>query len=279
MRIGILCSRIRVEEKLLFAAFEALGVTPQRIDERSIRATISDYTPPVDCVLERSISASMGYAATRLLEHAGVRVMNDSRTARLCADKTETSIALAHLPQPRTIIAMNPQAALTAIEEIGYPVILKPPVGSWGRLLARINDRHAAEAVLEHKQVLGGVGHQVIYIQEYIEKPGRDIRVFMVGGEPIAAIYRNAPHWITNTARGGEAACCPITPEIADICTDAALAIGGDILAIDLLEDPQRGLLICEVNHTMEFRNSIETTGVDIPQHIASHVLQVVPAC
>jgi [lysine-biosynthesis-protein LysW]--L-2-aminoadipate ligase len=161
-----------------------------------------------------------------------------------------------------------------AIEELGYPVVLKPVVGSWGRLLARINDRDAAEAVLEHKETLGSYQHSIFYIQEYVAKPGRDIRAFVVGDEVVGAIYRESPHWITNTARGGAASNCPLTPQIEGLCHQAAQAVGGGVLALDLLEDPQRGLLVNEVNHTMEFRNSIAPTGVDIPARVADYVLR-----
>ncbi len=281
MRIGLLCSRVRVEEKLLFAAFEALGFSPVRLDEREIVAEVGRFAPDVDIVLERSVSTSAGLLAAQLFEAAGVPVVNSYATASICSDKVRTSLALdrAGVAQPRTVIAASPEAALDAIEQIGYPAVIKPAVGSWGRLLARVNDRDAAEALIEHKSVLGGVNHHIFYVQEYIEKPMRDIRAFVVGGETICAIYRSSQHWITNTARGGAASNCPVTPEIDDICRRSAMAVSsgaGGVLAIDLLEDPQRGLVVCEVNHTMEFRNSIDTTGVNIPEHIARYVIESV---
>jgi [lysine-biosynthesis-protein LysW]--L-2-aminoadipate ligase len=201
--------------------------------------------------------------------------VNRYATAATCADKLLTTAALtaAGVPQPRAQLAFTPESALAAIEEMGYPVVLKPVMGSWGRLLARINDRDAAEAVLEHKEVLGSYQHGIFYIQEFVAKPGRDIRAFVVGDETICAIYRQSEHWITNTARGGQASNCPVTPEIDAICRRAATAVGGGVLAVDLLEDPERGLLVNEVNHTMEFRNSIHTTGVNIPAHVVSHVI------
>lgn len=273
-----MCSRVRVEEKLLIAAFESLGINPVRLDERELAPRVGDFQPSVDVLLERSISTSLGLVALQCFEAAGVPTVNTYAAASICADKIRTSLTLAQagIAQPETEIAFSPEGALAAIERIGYPAVLKPPIGSWGRLLARVNDRDAAEAVIEHKTVLGGVGHQVFYIQEYIAKPGRDIRAFVVGDETICAIYRGAPHWITNTARGGEASNCPVTSEIAEICGQTARAITngvGGVLAVDLLEDPERGFLVCEVNHTMEFRNSIDTTGVNIPQHMASYVL------
>lgn len=282
MRVAILCSRVRTEEKLLFEAFERVGTMPERVDERQIAARIGEFTPAYDVVLERSISTSAGLVALQLFEMAGIATVNTFATSSICADKIRTSLALgaAGIAQPHTEIALSEDAALEAIERIGYPAILKPPVGSWGRLLARINDRHAAEAIIEHKEVLGGVGHNIYYIQEYIDKPERDIRAFVIGTETICAIYRTSPHWITNTARGGVTSNCPITPELSEICERTARAVSGGrggILAIDLLEDPHRGLLVSEVNHTMEFRNSIAPTGIDIAAQIAQYVLQQVP--
>jgi [lysine-biosynthesis-protein LysW]--L-2-aminoadipate ligase len=279
-RVGILCSRVRVEEKLLFEAFEALGVTPARLDEREIVARVGEYAPELDVLLERSVSTSAGLYAVQLFEAAGVRTVNTYATSSTCADKIRTTVALqmAGVPQPETIIAMSPEAALEAVERIGYPAVLKPVIGSWGRLLARVNDRDAAEAVIEHKETLGGVNHHIYYVQEFIDKPGRDIRAFVVGTETICAIYRSSPHWITNTARGGAASNCPVTDEIADLCGRAARAVSGGaggLLAIDLMEAPGRGLVVCEVNHTMEFRNSIATTGVNIPERMARYVLEV----
>ena len=147
-------------------------------------------------------------------------------------------------------------------------------MGSWGRLLSKINDREAAEAILEHKEVLGSYHHSIFYIQEYIPKAGRDIRSFVVGDETICAIYRYSSHWITNTARGGKAENCPVTDELNRLSLDAAKAVGGGIVAIDLFES-DRGMLVNEVNYTMEFRNSIDTTGVNIPAKVIDYVLQV----
>jgi [lysine-biosynthesis-protein LysW]--L-2-aminoadipate ligase len=283
MRIGVLCSRVRVEEKLIFSAFEALGIEPLRLDEREIAARVGQYRPDVDVLLERSVSTVAGLVALQLFEAAGIRTINTYATSSTCADKIRTTLALARagVPQPETEVALSGEAALEATERLGYPVVLKPVMGSWGRLLARVNDRDAAEALIEHKEVLGGVNHQTFYIQEYIEKPSRDIRAFVIGDDTICAIYRSSPHWITNTARGGQASNCPVTPEIADLCRRSALAVSGGaggVLAIDLLEDRARGLLVCEVNHTMEFRNSIAPTGVDIAERIVRYALQEVPA-
>ena len=274
-RVAILASRIRVEEKHLISAFEARGVTPTLISDDELILPVDGEPLPYDVILERSVSTTRGLYALRLLEALGNLVINRYQTASTCADKLLTTVALqqAGVPQPRVEVAFTPESALKAIEQMGYPVVLKPVFGSWGRLLARINDRDAAEAVLEHKEVLGSPQHNVIYIQEYIQKPGRDIRAFVVGDECICAIYRHSEHWITNTARGGKAENCPVTPEIGELSVRAAQAVGGGVLAVDLLESPGRGFLVNEINHTMEFRNSIAPTGVDIPGRVAEYAL------
>ncbi len=277
MRIGVLCSRIRVEEKLLFEAMERRGLAFDLLDDRELVLDMGRRSLDYDVILERCINHSRALYALRILEDWGLRCVNSYRVADTCGNKLLTTSALmrAGVPSPRTLVAFTPESALRAIETLGYPVVLKPAIGSWGRLLSKINDREAAEAVLEHKQVLGTYHHSIFYIQEYIDKPQRDIRAFVVGDETIAAIYRHSDHWITNTARGGIASNCPVTPELNDLCVRAARAVGGGVLAVDVLEDAKRGLLVNEVNYTMEFRNSIGPTGVDIPGRVVDYLIEV----
>jgi [lysine-biosynthesis-protein LysW]---L-2-aminoadipate ligase len=275
MNVGVLYSRVRTEEKLLFDEFRQRGIEFGRIDDREVVFELGENVFQYDVVLERAINHSRALYGLKLLGDAGITTVNTYAVADTCGNKILTSSALARegVPSPRTLIAFTPESALRAIEEVGYPAVLKPAVGSWGRLLSLVSDRYAAEAILEHKEVLGSYHHSIFYVQEYVPKPGRDIRSFVVGGECICAIYRYSDHWITNTARGGEADNCPVTDEIAEWSTAAARAVGGGVLAVDLLES-ERGLLVNEVNYTMEFRNSIDTTGVNIPARIVDYVLQ-----
>jgi [lysine-biosynthesis-protein LysW]--L-2-aminoadipate ligase len=276
-KVGVLCSRIRTEEKLLIQELQQRGADFAIIDDRQIIFELERNGWEHDVVLERCISHSRALYALLLFRDWGTPTVNTYEVANNCGNKLLTTSALvrARIPTPRTMIAFTPESALEAIETMGYPVVLKPGVGSWGRLLSKINDREAAETVLEHKQILGSYHHSIYYIQEYIEKPGRDIRAFVVGGETICAIYRASPHWITNTARGGIATNCPVTPELNELCVTAAEAIGGGVVALDLFEDPNRGLLVNEINYTMEFRNSIDTTGVNIPAKVVDYTLSV----
>lgn len=279
MRIAMLHSRIRAEERLLLDCFDEMGVS---IDPIDLRSEVFDPSNPgkwaqYDAVLDRSMSLTHSRAAVMILEGFGVRCINPGAATEICADKLATTIALvrAGLPTPGVRVGLTADSGLEAVEQIRYPCVLKPTVGSWGRLMARVNDRDAAEAVLEHRESLGSVAQRVMYAQEYIAKPDRDIRVFVVGDEPIAAIVRTSEHWVTNTARGATAVGIPLNEEFRDLAARSAQAVGADLCAIDLLECPDRGLLVNEINHSMEFRNSIETTGVNIPMHIAEHTVQI----
>ncbi len=278
MLVGILHSLIRKDEKMIFEALRRRGVDFELIDDRKVIFDLhTNGFRRFDVVLERCINHSRALYALHILNDWGVRTVNTAEVAEVCGNKLLTSSALIRhgVPTPRVKIAFTPESALQAIEEMGYPVVLKPAIGSWGRLLSKVNDREAAEAILEHKKILGSYHHSIFYIQEYIQKPGRDIRAFVVGNETIAAIYRTSDHWITNTARGGKAEKCEVTPELNEICVAAARAVGGGVVAIDILEDPERGYLVNEVNYTMEFKNSMAPTGVDIPGKIVDFVIRV----
>lgn len=286
MKIGLLHSLIRKDEKFLIDEFNAVkGVELIMIDDREVSFNIGKDSFDFDVVVERSINHSRALHGLKLFDTAGIKTVNTYQVATVCGDKLLTSCALAehNVAQPEVRVAFTEESASKTIEEMGYPVVLKPAVGSWGRLLSKVNDREAAEAILEHKSVLGSYHHSIFYIQKYVEKariengerlPGRDIRSFVVGDKCIAAIYRTSPHWITNTARGGKATNCVVSDELNDISVRAAKAVGGGIVAIDVFET-ETGLMVNEVNYTMEYKNSISTTGVNIPQKMVEYILQV----
>ena len=285
MRVALLVTHIRAEEKLILAAFNNRDISPDIILDRELNFEITQGAEQLapsglawrdyDLIFERCVSTSRGMYALAILNSWGIRSFNTYETAATCSDKLRTSIALMKngIPQPHTRVAFTPKSAMQAIEDVKYPAVLKPVTGSWGRLLARVHNRDNAEAILEHRQTLGDYNHHTYYVQEYVDKPGRDIRAFVVGERTIAAIYRESNHWITNTARGGLATNCPVTPLLDDICVRAATAVGGGILAVDLLEDAGGDYVVNEINHTMEFRNSSKPTGVDIAQEVIDFVI------
>jgi len=266
LTLGILHTTIRADEKLIIEAAKKRGLKTRLVDIRTAIFNPATYKPDFDVALERCVSTVKGDYAIRFLESVGVPVINSSAVAAVCGDKFLTSLALqrADVPTPPFALVFGIDEARQAVRELGgFPAVIKPNLGSWGRLLAKTNDLDALEAIIEHKDVLGSPQQKAIYMQKYVEKPGRDIRVFVIGGEAICAVYRNSTHWITNTARGGHATNCPITPELRKIAKAASRAVGGGILAMDVFETSD-GLTINEINHTMEFKNSEAPTGVSI---------------
>lgn len=275
-RIGVLHSLIRPDEKMLLRELSSRrDVETVMIDVRKLHFNLGRDRFDVDVAIERCINHSRAVHAIRLFEGAGIPCVNTYCVATVCGDKLLTSAALqeAGVPQPEVRVAFTEQTALEAIEQMGYPVVLKPAVGSWGRLISKVNDRQAAESLLEHKTILGSYHHSIFYIQKYVEKPGRDIRAFVVGNECIAAVYRQSDHWITNTARGASVFNCPVTDELGDLAIRSAAAVGGGVVAVDVLESSD-GLLANEVNYTMEYKNSVSVTGVNIPGRIVDYTLQ-----
>ena len=274
MKLAILLSQVRLEEKLIFAAAERAGVELVKVfDKELILDLANPCFPEVDIVLDRSLVHSRAEYTLRFLHDLNIPTVNSYQATLTCDNKFLTSIVLAKagIPNLRTMIAYTPAAALRAIEQLGYPAVLKPPVGSWGRLLAKINDRDAAEAVLEHKEVLGSYHHSIFYVQEYVPKRLGDIRAFVVGDRVIGASHRTSSHWITNVARGAATAPCEVTPEIETLALSAARAVGGEILGVDLIETDE-GYKVIEINTGAEFKGLLEATGVDVPGAIVEYL-------
>ncbi|MFZ7110605.1 MAG: lysine biosynthesis protein LysX [Desulfatiglandales bacterium] len=277
MRVGFLHSIIRKEEKLLLDEFKKRqDVELIKIDDREHFFDLHKNAFDLDVVIERCVNHSRAVHALKIFSDHGIPTVNTPEVAEICGSKFLTTQALikSGVHTPRCYLAFTPESAMAAMDELGYPCVIKPTTGSWGRLISKINDRDAAEAILEHKQILGSYHHSIFYIQEYVEKHGKDIRSFVVGDHCIAAIYRSSEHWITNTARGGATMNCPIDSELHDISVQAAKACGGGVVAIDVFETKE-GYAVNEVNYTMEFRNSIDVTGVNIPGKVVDYVLEV----
>lgn len=276
-RIGLIHAVVRKDEKMIIDAFRERknDIELVLLDDRKLSFSPGEQWWSLDAVLMRSVSHSRNLNAARLFASAGVPTYNTSQVIEVCGDKLQTSLALLRsgVPQPRFRVAFTEESALEALDDLGYPAVLKPCVGSWGRLISKVNDRDAAEAILEHKSVLGHSGHHTYYMQQYVEKGGRDVRAFVIGSRCVAAIYRTSKHWKTNTALGAVASNCPVTPDLERVALAAARAVGGGIVAIDLFETPGGGWLVNEINDTMEFKNSVTTTGVDIPGLIADYVI------
>lgn len=275
--LGLFYTVIRPEEKWILEAAAARSIPVERLHDETVTFPLVRNGFKADLVLNRSVSHSRSLYALRFFEHYGVPTVNPYDVVALCGDKVLASLRLAEagVPTPKTVVALTPEAAMKALEEVGYPAVLKPPIGSWGRLMAKVDDAEEAEQIIEHKTALGSPMHSIFYVQEYVEKPERDLRAFVVGDELVAAMSRRSKDWRTNAARGAIAEPFAPTSEMEDLALWAATAVGGGVLAVDLMESPD-GLVVHEVNPTPEFRALKMATGVDVAGKIVDYVLEVV---
>jgi [lysine-biosynthesis-protein LysW]--L-2-aminoadipate ligase len=281
VRLGVLVSYLRAEEKAILAAARGRGLDVTAIFDRELVIDLAAPHAPgsgfdFDVVLDRCVAHSRSGYTLRALNRWGLPTLNTAEAVRLCDDKAENSLVLeaAGVPTPRTLIAFDVDSAIRACETVGYPAVLKPVTGSWGRLLARVNGPEQARAILEQKKDLGSFHHAIFYVQEYIEKPDRDIRAYVVGDRVLAASYRSAKHWVTNAARGAESAPCPITPEIENLALRACAAVGARLAGVDLIETAD-GLKVIEVNTGGEFKGLMSTTDVDIAGEIVEEAVRI----
>ena len=237
---------------------------------------LADGRPPYRAALMREVSHSRAASVASTLEALGVPTLNRPAVLDTCGDKLRTALAFrnAGLPMPQAAVAWGTPAALEAMPKLGYPVVVKPVTGSWGHLTARVYDEEQGRTVLEHRAALPNPQQHVFYLQEHIDKPGRDIKSYVAGGEVVCAIYKNAvDDWRTNTAIGGAPTPCPITPELNELAVAAARAVGGGFLGVDVLIDQEERMFANEVNHTPEFHGAIDATGVDVAGHIVDWVV------
>jgi len=276
VRLGVFYTIIRPEEKWILAAAEARGIAVERLDDSVVTFGLERPSDLPDVVLNRSVSHTRSVYAVRYFEHYGVPTVNRSAVLELAGDKVLASLRLqeAGIPTPNTVVALSPEAAMSAIERVGYPAVLKPAVGSWGRLMAKVDTPEDAEQILEHKSALASPIHSIFYVQEYVPKPDRDLRVFVVGGEAVAAMFRRSADWRTNAARGGTTEAAPLSSELTELALRAAEAVGGGVLAVDLMESPG-GLVVHEVNPTPEFKALTGATGADIAGRIVDYTVGV----
>jgi [lysine-biosynthesis-protein LysW]--L-2-aminoadipate ligase len=275
--IGIMHTTIRGDEKLLMEAAKKRKLNTLVFDVRKQIYNPITWEGKLDVVLERCISTMMGMHTIRFFDMLGIPTVNTLTIAQLCDDKFATSLRLLrdNVPTVPFTMAFSEEQAKKAIVQLGgYPVVLKPSSGSWGRLLAKINDDDALEAVLEQKSVLGSPSHKAFYIQKFIHKPERDIRVTVVDHEPVCAIYRETKHWISNTARGAVAKNCPIDNDLRKISIDTSKSIGGGVLGIDIFETGA-GYVVNEVNYTAEFKNVQRVTKTDVAGVIIDYCRKV----
>lgn len=277
---AILYDQIRWEEKALYEAAKKRGFEPVNIDCKSLFVDLNqaesrykDFT-----IIQRCVSYFKNIHSTAALEGLGAVVINPLSTNSICGNKLYTHMALqkAGVKTPKAISAFSGTSAIATLDQLGYPAIIKPTIGSWGRLIAVLNDREATKGVIEHREHMFPL-YQVYYFEEFVDRPPRDIRAIIIGERVVAAIYRYSAsgEWKTNMALGAHAENCPITKDLEDICLEANKAVNGKIVGVDLMESKKDGFVVHEVNNTTEFKNTVKVTEIDIPGQMVDFVSEL----
>lgn len=281
LRLGVLVSYLRQEEKLILAAARARGMIVTPIFDRELALnlsapTVAESGVEIDVLLDRSVVHSRAGYTLWAMNRWGIPTLNTAAAVSICDDKARASMVLeaAGIPSPRTFVAYSVESAIKACEQLGYPVVLKPVTGSWGRLISKVNGPEQAKAIISQKSEHGSFHHDIYYLQEFIQKPGRDIRAYVVGGQIVAASYRTSKHWITNAARGAVSVPCPVTAEIEDLAIRACEAVGARLAGVDLIETDE-GLKVIEINTGGEFKGLMTTTDRDIAGEIVEEAARV----
>ncbi|MGI0068640.1 MAG: lysine biosynthesis protein LysX [Nitrosopumilaceae archaeon] len=276
--LSILYDTIRWEEKALFDAAKKKDINAKMVDCKGLSVNLDKNLEEFGTVIQRCVSYYRSLHSTAALEGKGVTVINSLNTSILAGNKLFTHMLLMknNIPTPFSAVAFSEEAALEFLDKRGYPMVLKPTVGSWGRMIALLKDRDAAEGLMETREKMYPI-YQVYYLEEFVNRPPRDIRAIMIGDKVVAAIYRYSGdgQWKTNMSLGGKAELLKVTKELEDICIKAKNAVQGQIVGIDLMESKEKGLVVHEVNNTTEYKNTVRVTGVDIPALMIDYALQL----
>ena len=279
-KLRILFDRVRSEEKMLEEKAIELGHNTKMVDAKITQVNTESKKSDFDfgdIVLERCVSYFRGLHFTACLEFLGVPVINSFEVASNCGNKMITSLLLKkhNVPTPKTYFSFSSDAALENLEKTGYPMVIKPVVGSWGRGVMPLKDRDTADAIIEVRELSDGPLDRIYYLQEMVNRPPRDIRVIVVGDQVVAAMYRTSSgSFKTNIALGAEPVVCEITKELEDVCMRAAKAVGGGILGVDVMEDKKRGLVVHEINNTVEFKGLAMVAKKDIPKEMIDFAIK-----
>jgi [lysine-biosynthesis-protein LysW]--L-2-aminoadipate ligase len=282
VELSIIYDKVRFEEKALYETAQKKGIKAQVVDGKTISITTHSKKKDLhlgDVILQRSVSHYRGLYMTACLEFLGYPVINRFAVGETCGNKLLTSLVLAKngIPTPKTQFAFSAESAMETIRKSGFPQVLKPIVGSWGRGVFPLRDEEVASMVVEMREEDDSPFARIYYVQEMIARPPRDIRCIVVGDQAVTAIYRYSAEneWRTNVARGGKAELAKITKELEDLAIKAANAVGGGIVGVDMMEDKDNGLVVHEVNNTVEFHGAAAVSKADIPGAMIDYAVSV----
>jgi [lysine-biosynthesis-protein LysW]--L-2-aminoadipate ligase len=276
LKVSIAFDRLRWEEKALSEAGKGVGLDSPLVDVKGLVFHVPSRDSALgDAVLNRCISHYRSLLLSRTLEGAGLPVINKNSVAEVCSNKLATSIVLSNagVPTPKTVLALSSEIVEKAAEELGFPLVMKPFSGSWGRMVTVVKDKATLKSLVEYKEELANPLEHMYYLQEFIQRPPRDIRVIVAGDQLVACVHRYAPsgEWRTNVARGGTSKAFEPDSQLTEVVHRASAAVGGGVLGVDAMES-DGGYLVHEVNNTVEFRGAQSATTANIPEQIMKYV-------
>jgi len=282
VELSIIYDKVRFEEKVLYEKAQNKGVKAQIVDAKTVTMSTESKKKDFafgDVIMQRSVSHYRGLYLTACLEHLDFNVINKFKVAETCGNKLLTSLVLVenNVPTPKTQFAFSAEGALETIRKAGFPLVLKPIVGSWGRGVFPLRDEETAGMIVEMREEDDSPLARIYYVQEMINRPPRDIRCIVVGNRLVTAIYRYSAEneFRTNVARGGKAELAPVTKELEDLALKAAKAVGGGIVGVDMMEDKKQGLIVHEVNNTVEFHGAASVSKTDIPGAMIEYAIKL----
>ncbi|MFI9815808.1 RimK family alpha-L-glutamate ligase [Saccharothrix variisporea] len=264
---------VRPDERRLLDALRAAGTTVETALVADIGNVLNGSAPPPAVALLRNLSHREAAGIAHRLGHLGVPTLNTAAAIDVCHDKGTQALLFARhgIPHPTSLHAFGHDQVRDIALSLGWPVVVKPLSGSWGRGVVRLTDPACLEAWTGGRESADAAGKLFpVLVQEYVEKPGHDLRVVVVGTEPVVAIERRSADWRTNTHLGATVRRTEITPAVRDLCDRVVALLGPGFYGVDLLEDVRTGeLKVLEVNANPEFAKSSAQHGVDVAAHLA----------
>lgn len=263
----------RFEEKLIVSALKMIGLNLKLTNVKYSPLTWDEAPAPLSLI--RTISMQRAVYSASLREAVGVKTINCYHAILIAGDKILTLSELKKhgISFPKSLVAFNPEAAEKAGEIFGYPLVDKPPIGSWGRLVTLVKDHQAFKTVIEHRELFQSQVIKTHLIQRYVNGGNRDLRVLVLGEEALGGMRRIAgsDEWRSNVARGGRVEAIKLNEELMDLALKVAKVVGGEFIGIDFFEE-DGSYLVNEVNGVPEFKGFMEATRINVPGKLANYV-------
>jgi [lysine-biosynthesis-protein LysW]---L-2-aminoadipate ligase len=267
---------VRQEEKQLAAALRERGCAVTVAKMADLAGVLNGTGTRPDIALVRNLAHHEAVEATRRLAAYGVPTVNSPDAVELCGDKGQQALLFGRLeiPHPTSYLAYDLAQVAELVGELGSAVI-KPVSASWGRGLARITDAATLECWSAGRESVDAAGkHFPVLVQEYIAKPGYDLRVVVVGDEPVVSIQRVSADWRTNTHLGATIRRTELTVPVRRLVSAVLDHLGPGFYGVDVVVEAGTGRhFVLEVNANPEFARSAPVHGVDIAGLLADHVL------